>query len=184
VRVGDIVGLGDVVGRVTRIRIRATTILDWDRRELVVPNREFVTGKFVNWTLTDPLIRSSIKVGAAYGTDPQRVLDLLLQAAHDSPFVLPDPAPTAVFSGFGDSALEFQLRVYEQDFDQHPQMLTDVHQRIDRAFRAHGIEMPFPQRDLNLRSSAPLVELLQRAAVPRDGDQLAAQPAAEPRPLR
>lgn len=165
VRVGDVVTVGNVVGRVTRIRIRATTIQDWDRKELVVPNREFVTSQFVNWTLSDPIVRMTIKVGVAYGTDTEQALQMLLQAAKESKYPLREPVPRAVFTGFGDSTLDLELRLYVDNFDDVPPMQTDVHQRIDRLYKEHGIEIAFPQRDLHLRSAAPLVEVLRREGV-------------------
>lgn len=162
VRVGDVVTVGNVIGRVMRIRIRATTIQDWDRKELVVPNREFVTGQFVNWTLTDPIVRLTTKVGVAYGSNTQQALQLLLQAARESKYPLRDPTPRAVFTAFGDSTLDLELRLYIDNFDDIPAMQTDVNQRIDALFQQHGIEIAFPQRDLHLRSAQPLVELLRR----------------------
>ncbi|MBK8095513.1 MAG: mechanosensitive ion channel [Planctomycetes bacterium] len=162
-RVGDIVAVGDVVGRVTRIRIRATTIQDWDRKELVVPNKEFITGRFVNWTLSDPVVRSTLQIGIAYGADVDLALRLLEQAARECPFVLAEPPPNAVFAAFGDSSLTLRLRVHEDDFDEHSDMLTDVNRRILRLFGEHGIAIPFPQLDVHLQPAGPVPELLPRA---------------------
>ncbi|MGE3173411.1 MAG: mechanosensitive ion channel domain-containing protein [Planctomycetota bacterium] len=166
IRVGDLVSVGDVIGRVNRIRIRATTIVDWDRKELVVPNREFVTGRFVNWTLTDSVVRWVIPVGVAYGSDTEQALRLLDRAAAESPFVLEDPRPEAVFVGFGDSTLNLHLRVFVDMSALDYRWMTDLHQAIDRLFREHGIEIAFPQRDVNLKAAGPLLEALTR----RPGD--------------
>jgi len=109
IRIGDIVTVGDVSGNVTRINIRATTITDWDRREFLIPNKEFITGKLLNWTLTDPITRVLVPVGIAYGSDPALAEKLLLEAARENPHVTSDPQPRAIFWGFGDNALEFRL---------------------------------------------------------------------------
>jgi potassium efflux system protein len=170
-RVGDIVTVGSIVGRVTRIRIRATTIQDWDRKELVVPNREFVTNQFVNWTLTDAVVRWTIPVGVAYGTDTKLALGLLQQAAAASPQVLREPQPEAVFVRFGDSTLDLQLRVYVDMGTIDVGLMTGLHQAIDRLFREHGIVIAFPQRDVHLHAAGPLLERLQPgdlAASPRE----------------
>jgi len=158
VRVGDWVLVGDWLGKVTRIKIRATTVRDLDNKELVVPNKEFVTGRFVNWTLTDSFVRLRVPVGVAYGSDTQKAKELLVQAARESPLVVESPAPRALFLGFGDSALNLELRVYVEDYQEHAPMLDDVHSRVDRLFRQHGIEISFPQRDLHLRSGSLRIE--------------------------
>ncbi len=168
VRVGDIVVVGDLLGKVTRIKIRATTVRDLDNKELVVPNKEFVTGRFVNWTLTDSLVRMRVKVGVAYGSDTDRAKKLLVQAGRECPFAARSPNPKALFLGFGDSTLDLELRVFVEDYDQHADLLDDVHGRIDRLFKANGIEIAFPQRDLHLRSPKPLVEFLERKVAERE----------------
>ncbi|MFO1078158.1 MAG: mechanosensitive ion channel [Planctomycetota bacterium] len=163
VRVGDIVSVGTTTGRVTRIRIRATTVQDWDRKELVVPNREFVTGTFVNWTLGDPVVRWTIPVGVAYGTDTRKALELLEEVARKSRFVLAEPRPEAVFHEFGDSTLNLMLRVFVDMNGLEYRWMTEVVQGIDAAFAAAGIEIAFPQRDVNIKLSQPTVELLRRS---------------------
>ncbi|MGD8649787.1 MAG: mechanosensitive ion channel, partial [Desulfobacterales bacterium] len=104
-RVGDTVTVGETSGTVSRIRIRATTITDWDRRELIVPNKEFITGKLINWSLSDPVLRIKIPVEIAYGSDTDLAEALLLNAARENPMVLEEPAPSAIFTGFGDNSL-------------------------------------------------------------------------------
>ena len=102
---------------VTRIRIRATTITNWDRKEYLVPNKEFITGQVMNWTLSNHINRVVITVGVAYGSDTQKARETLLKVAREQPFVLEDPAPLATFEGFGDNALNFVLRCYLPNFD-------------------------------------------------------------------
>lgn len=149
-RVGDWVSVGDTFGTVSRIRIRATTILDFDRREVVIPNREFITGRLVNWTLTDAITRLRIPVGVAYGTDTTRARALLLQAARECPTVLADPMPIAAFLGFGDSTLDLVLWAHVEDVANRVATTTALHERIASLFREAGIEIAFPQRDVHL----------------------------------
>ncbi len=152
IRLGDIVTVGDVEGKVTRIQIRATTITDWDHRDLVVPNKDFITGRLINWTLTDPITRIVIPVGVAYGSDTDLARKLLLDVARACPHVLADPPPSAVFHGFGDSTLNLSLRVHVANRDLWAEIMNDLNTRIDREFRRAGIEMAFPQRDIHIRS--------------------------------
>jgi len=164
-RVGDLVTVGGVEGRVTEIRIRATTILDYDMREHVIPNREFVTGSLVNWTLSDIMTRLVIKVGIAYGSDIQLARRLMLQAADECAHLHRSPKPSVVFRNFGESSLDFDLRVYMTDRDYWPDVMNHLHDRVDALFRENDITIPFPQRDLHVRSAAPeLVKVFGRTA--------------------
>jgi potassium efflux system protein len=156
IRVGDIVTVDNISGRVTKIRMRATTVMDFDRRELVVPNRSFITGNLINWTLTDPVMRTRIVVGVAYGSDTAKVEQLLLTAARKHPTVLGDPKPQVIFHDFGDSALTFWLHVFIPHRDVLLDVLHDLHMAIDQAFREAGIVIAFPQRDLHIDGSSPL----------------------------
>ncbi len=159
IRVGDTVTVSGVTGAVSRIRIRATTIIDWDRKELVVPNREFVTGQLINWTLSDPVLRVVIRVGIAYGSNTRLAKQLLLNVAHDNPNVLEEPAPTVLFWEFGESSLNFELRVFVNSIHLFRMIPDDLNLAIDDAFREHGIEIAFPQRDLHLRSVEPVISI-------------------------
>lgn len=152
IRVGDIVTVDDITGIVSRVRIRATTITNWDRKEYVVPNKEFITGRVLNWTLTDATNRVVVNVGVAYGSNTDRAREILLQVAHENPIVLDDPAPIATFEGFGDSTLNLVLRAYLPNMENRLPVINELHTGVDQAFRAAGIEIAFPQRDLHLRS--------------------------------
>jgi len=152
VRVGDIVTVNDKEGRVTQLRMRATTIQDRDRKEHLIPNKAFITGSIINWTLTDPVTRFVIKVGVAYGSDTALARKLLLEVSKINSIVLEDPAPEAFFIGFGESSLDFELRVFLQNRDLWAPLSDQMHTAIDKAFREHGIEIAFPQRDLHVRS--------------------------------
>ena len=170
IRVGDVVTMGDLTGRVSRIQIRATTISDFDNREIIVPNKNFITERFVNWTLTDQVTRVVIEVGVAYGSDVDVVTALLTAVAADHPKVLKAPAPMVVFDGFGESALNFRLMVHVREVGDRLDLRHDLNSQIYRAFAAHGIEIPFPQRDVHLRSVPSGVGLatVDRVHGPRD----------------
>jgi potassium efflux system protein len=152
IRVGDTVTVGTVSGTVTRIRMRATTITDWDWKELIVPNKEFITGQLVNWTLSDPVLRLRLPVGIAYGSDTKKATEVLMRVAKDDPVVLNDPPPLVVFHGFGDSTLDFELRVFIPSIDHFIKLRHHLNMAIDSAFRKAGIEIAFPQRDIHIRS--------------------------------
>ena len=161
IRLGDWVTIGDKTGQVTKIRIRATTIQDRERKELIVPNKEFVTGQLVNWTLTDSVTRASVLVGIAYGSDVDLARDTLLEVARSTKQVLHHPAPRALFLGFGDSSLEFRLDVFIPEQQPMFEIISELHFGIDRAFRAKHIEIAFPQRDLHVRTAPALETLLE-----------------------
>jgi potassium efflux system protein len=160
--VGDIVTVDDVSGVVSRIRIRATMITDFDRKELIVPNKEFITGRVLNWTLSDQMNRVTINVGVAYGSDIEKACKLLLEAADENTFVLKDPAPMATFEGFGDSVLNLVLRCYLPNLENRGAVIHDLHTKIHDTFRDAGIDIAFPQLDLHIRTT-PLA-LYQRQA--------------------
>ena len=153
VRVGDTVTVGELTGTVSRIRIRATTITDWDRKEIIVPNKTFITEQVVNWTLTDPITRIVIPVGVSYGTDVDFAHKIMSDVLPTLPLVLEDPAPRVYFSGFGESSLDFRLTVYLRQLTDRMPLVDEVHHAILKALRDNGIEIPFPQRDLHIRST-------------------------------
>ena len=151
VRIGDIVTIDGVTGVVSRIRIRATSITDWDRREYIVPNREFVTGKLLNWTLTDTTNRYVLSVGIGYGCDTVRAREIMLEIAKAHPGILSDPAPIASFEAFGDNSLNLLLRVYLPTMDNRLATISDLHTEIHRRFAEEAIEIPYPQRDVHIK---------------------------------
>jgi len=153
---GNTVTIGEVTGTVSKIRIRATTIVDWDNRELIVPNKEFITGRLINWSLSDPISRSIIKVGIAYGSDTELAEKLLLKVLKENPLVLKDPKPSAYFLGFGDNSLNFELRLYINNIDNRLPVQHEVHKAIDREFRKAGIVISFPQHDVHFDADRPL----------------------------
>ncbi|UYV11694.1 MAG: mechanosensitive ion channel [Phycisphaera sp.] len=162
VRVGDTVTVNNVNGRITRIRMRATTVLDWEMRELILPNKVFITEQFINWTLSDPRLRVTIPVGVSYGSDVRLVERTLLELGQSQDHVVPEPKVRALFLGFGDSTLNFELRVFVEHFDYFVEARSVLHTRIAERFRELDIEIAFPQRDLNIRDIGPLAEAMER----------------------
>jgi len=167
VRVGDVVTVGDVSGTVSRVQIRATTIRTWDRTELLVPNKEFVAGRVLNWSLSDEITRLYLTVGIAYGGDVETALRLIEEAAKEHPDVIADPAPFVTFEAFGDNALVLGLRCFVQDLEIRLQTLTDLHRAINRKFQDAGLVIAFPQRDLHLDTASPLEVRILQGASPR-----------------
>lgn len=153
VGVGDTVTIGDISGVVSRIQMRATTVTDWDRKELIIPNKEFITGQVTNWNLSSAVLRLRLVVGIAYGSDTALAKRLLLQVAAECPAVLESPSPMALFMEFGDSTLNFELRAFIDDIENFSLVRDRLNTAIDQAFRAANIEIAFPQRDLHIRSS-------------------------------
>lgn len=150
IRVGDTVTLGDQSGTVARIHIRATTLVDWDRKEIIVPNKTFITSALINWTRNDSITRVVVPVGVAYDSDPQKVHDLLLEVATTHPLVLNEPAPAVLFLKFGESALEFEVRVFVRELANRLALIHELHNQIIAVLRANQIEIPFPQRDVHI----------------------------------
>jgi len=159
IRIGDAVTVGDVSGIVTRIRMRATTITDWDNKELLIPNKAFVTDPLINWTLSDEITRIVIPVGIAYGSDTEKAHRIMMDVATSHPDVMTDPKPTVLFLGFGDSSLDFKIRAFVQEQYKRMSCIHDLHMALDKALREADIEIPFPQRDLHLRSVDPEIDL-------------------------
>jgi potassium efflux system protein len=151
IRVGDVVTLGETTGVVNRIRMRATTIVDWDRKEYIVPNKDLVTERLLNWTLSDHMNRIVVTLGVAYGSDTEQACRLLLEAAREQPTILKDPPPVAFFDNFGDSALNLKLTCFLPNLENRWLTIHHLNSAIDRKFKAAGLEIPFPQRDLNVR---------------------------------
>jgi potassium efflux system protein len=170
IRVGDVVTVDDISGVVSRIRIRATTITNWDRKEYVIPNKEFITGRMLNWTLSDKTNRIVINVGIAYGSDVDVAKELLLKTCTEHPLILDEPPTIVTFEGFGDNSLNLVVRTFLPDLDNRLPVIDALHTAIDKAFRQSGIEIAFPQRDLHLR----FVDQNVWQGLRRDGDRKAA----------
>ena len=155
IKTGDWVVVGNTEGHVKSIRIRATQIQTFDRADVIVPNSELISGQVTNWMLRDPRGRIRVPVGVAYGSDTQKVKDILLKVANEHPDVIVNdsaPAPKVLFRQFGDSSLNFELRCYIKHVDDRINIISDMNFAIDAAFRENQIEIPFPQRDLHIKN--------------------------------
>ena len=170
VQVGDIVEVGAISGEVSRIGIRSSTIRTFPGAEVVVPNANLISGELVNWTLSDQLRRVEVPVGVAYGSDPAKVIEILLAAARRFDGVLATPEPSALFSGFGAHTLDFQLRFWTHRFDSYAALASDVRIELCARLAEAGIAIPFPQRDLHLVSVDP--EAARALALPRGSSGL------------
>ncbi len=153
IRVGDVVTIDGVTGVVSRIRMRATTVTNWDRQEYIVPNKDLITGRVTNWTLTDSTNRLEIRVGVAYGTDTRRATALIREICAAHPDVLKDPETLITFQEFGDSTLTIVIRLYLASLDKRLPVLDDIHTAIHEKFAAEGIEIAFPQLDVHLTAA-------------------------------
>jgi potassium efflux system protein len=152
IRIGDTVTVGEVTGVVTRIQIRATTIRDMDRKELLVPNKMFITDQLINWSLSDPINRVVIPVGVAYGSDTKLAHQLMLDTIKSLPMILQEPEPSVYFVGFGDSSLDFEVRVFVKSYEDRFASVHAIHMELEKALREHDIEIPFPQRVVHMRN--------------------------------
>ncbi|TLD47447.1 MAG: Miniconductance mechanosensitive channel MscM [Accumulibacter sp.] len=152
IRIGDVVTVGDVSGKVARIRARATAVIDFDNKEVIIPNKAFITSHVVNWTLSNQIIRLLIKVGVGYGSDIALVQRVILEVVQGNADVLPEPAPSVFLVAFGDSSLDFEIRAFVDALDKRLRVQHEINQGISRALQERGIDIPFPQRDLHIRS--------------------------------
>ncbi len=171
VRIGDVVTIGNLSGTVSRIRIRATTITDFDRKDIIVPNKTFITGQLINWSLSDTVTRVTIKVGVAYGSDLDKVKALLYKAAQDNPRVLKEPEPQVFFLNFGESTLDHELRIHVRDLGDRNPATDEINRFIDREFNKAGISIAFRQVDIFLKNFAGQQLQLSAATKPADGDK-------------
>jgi potassium efflux system protein len=152
IHVGDTVDVGGLVGIVRRIGARSSTILTFDGAEVILPNSNLIANQVINWTLSSGLRRVIVPVGVAYGTDPERVIKLLVGVAESHPGILVERPPMAFFLGFGESALKFELRFWCDQQDTWFQLQSDVTIAVAKVLREAGIEIPFPQRVIHVRS--------------------------------
>ena len=153
IRVGDTVTINDITGTVAKIRIRAITIIDPDRKEVIVPNKSFVTGQVTNWALSNTVTRLIVNIGVAYGSDLALVKRLLLQAANEQPGILKDPEPHALFLSFGASTLDHELRVYVGQVSERTNVTDALNRRINELFAENNIDIAFNQLDVFIKNN-------------------------------
>ncbi len=156
IKVGDRIQVGEVSGDVIRIGARATTVKTNDNIEVIVPNADFISTLVINWSHSDREVRLHIPVGVSYGSNPEEVRDILLEVSASHPGVLRAPAADVIFTEFGESSLNFDLRVWTSSYITKPKILrSDLNFAIQRKFKERGVEIPFPQRDVHIRSGLP-----------------------------
>ncbi|WP_279051405.1 miniconductance mechanosensitive channel MscM [Cedecea davisae] len=152
IRIGDTVTIRDLTGTITRINTRATTISDWDRKEIIVPNQAFITEQFINWSLSDSVTRVVLTVPAPSEADTEEVTEILLQAAHRCSLVLETPQPEAFLVDLQQGIQVFELRIHAAEMGHRMPLRHEIHQLILQGFREHNIEMPFPPFQMRLES--------------------------------
>ncbi|KAF1052798.1 MAG: Mechanosensitive channel MscK [Stenotrophomonas maltophilia] len=176
VRIGDTVTIGSLSGTVSKIRIRATTITDFDRKEIIVPNQTFITGQLVNWSLSDTVTRVTIKIGLAYESDLALARKLMLEAARGNPRVLRDPEPSLYFLNISASTFDYELRFHVRELGDRNPAVDELLTAIALAFREHGVEMAFNQLDVLVKNGEGkeihLVQSLQQLPVALPGAPL------------
>ena len=156
IQIGDRVELDKVAGQITAIHARSTTVLTNDNIAIVVPNSHFIEKAVTNWTHADPKVRLRIPIGVAYGSEVEKVRELLLSIAREHPAALKEPEPVVFFDGFGDNSLNFELGVWSAEMSSRPRRFrSDLNFAIERKLREAGIEIPFPQRDVYIRRAPP-----------------------------
>lgn len=179
VQAGDVIELGNVLGVVKEVNIRNTEVRTFDNATLFTPNSDLISNRITNWSHRDASVRRDINVGVAYGSDLDLVRSLLIQAALESPYVLRDPRPNALFWDFGASSLDFKLRLWIDSIMNGAQTLSDVRDAVDRLFREHNVEIPFPQNDVHIKNApCPPAREAQADASPAedDGENAASAP--------
>jgi small-conductance mechanosensitive channel len=157
IKVGDRIQVSDITGDVVKIAARATSIRTNDNIDIIVPNSQFISSQVINWSHSDREVRLHVPVGVSYSANPEKVRDALLVVAASHPGVLQKPAPDVIFTDFGESSLNFDLRVWTSEYITKPLILrSDLNFAVQKALKEHGIEIPFPQRDVHIRSTVAL----------------------------
>ena len=169
---GDVVTVGDLTGTVSRIRIRATTITEANKRELNVPNKILITDRVINWTLSDTTTRVVIPVSIAYGADAALAHRVMLEAVHAHPLVMPDPEPAVVIAGFAEGAINFEVRVFVKELGHRVPVDHELRLRIHDALCTHHIQTPLPERNVHVRSFVSTLQAPNRRSEPPEGDRL------------
>lgn len=153
IKVGDRIEVGNTSGDVVNISARATTIITNDNISIIIPNSEFISSKVINWSHNDRMVRFRFPVGVSYHEDPEKVKQLLMEVMAENKGVLKSPPPDVWFDEFGDSSLNFNLMVWTSEYVQRPKNLrSQLYYAVFKKFKEHGIEIPFPQRDLHIKS--------------------------------
>ena len=168
---GDWIEAGGVSGTVKKISVRATEIETFQRQSVILPNSELINSAVGNWTHKNRLGRVDIKIGASYDSDPRKVHRVLTEIAEAHPTILKNPAPMAIFTGFGDSSLDFEIRFFLADVMTQLAIQNDIRFAIFERFKEEGIAIPFPQRDLHLRTGGMAQNAAKPKSKPRAADR-------------
>ena len=152
IRVNDTVTIGSITGKVSRIQMRATTLIDWDQKEHIVPNKNFITNQLVNWTLSDTITRLEILINVAYGTDLELAHKIMSDCVANTPEIIKEPAPSVIITSFGDNAVVFSIRIFVDEMSNRIPATHNLFINIEKALREHNIQMPYPQRDIHIKS--------------------------------
>ena len=170
ITIGDRIEVAGIAGQVQQIRARSTVILTNDNIAMIVPNTKFIDSPVTNWTYGDPRVRFRVPVGVAYGSDVNKVCEALITAAREHPATLSEPAPNVYLEKFGESSIDFELVVWSREMSYRPRRFkSDLNFLIDKHLRAAGIRIPYPQRDLHIRSG--VLKAGNVAAPDRDAGQ-------------
>ncbi|MEO0333707.1 MAG: mechanosensitive ion channel domain-containing protein, partial [Bacteroidota bacterium] len=169
IKVGDRIEVGDINGDVVNISARATTVITNDNISVIVPNSEFISSQVINWSHNDRRVRFRFPVGVSYSENPEQVKDLLMEVMREHSGVLKNPPPDVWFTEFGDSSLNFNMMIWTSMYVQRPEALrSQLYYLVFKKFKEHGVEIPFPQRDLHIRSGELPVELKNHNGISTD----------------
>jgi small-conductance mechanosensitive channel len=153
IKVGDRIEIDDLAGNIVEISARATTIITNDNIAVIVPNSDFINSRVINWSHNNKKVRLNFPVGVSYNEDPEKIRKLLTEVANANPGVLSSPKPYILFEGFGDSSLDFNMLVWTTEYIDRPKILrSELYYEIFAKFKEHNVEIPFPQRDIHLKS--------------------------------
>ena len=167
ITIGDRVEVSGIAGRVVKISLRSTTVITNDNITMIVPNADFISQTVTNWSHGDPKVRIRVPVGVAYGSDIELLEKLLLEIADENPKSLKDPKPSVLFDSFGDNSLNFELALWTASMTTRPRrFISTINFAIEKKLRENNVEIPFPQRDLHIRSGAVEIKKLEEAESP------------------
>ena len=153
IKVGDRVEVGEVTGDVVNISLRSTTIITNDNISIIVPNSEFISSKVINWSHNSRVVRFILPIGVSYGEDPEKIRELLMEVADENPNVHKEPKPKIFFEGFGDSSLNFSLGIWTSSHVDKPEIIkSEIYFAVFSKFKKNNVVIPFPQRDVHIKS--------------------------------
>jgi potassium-dependent mechanosensitive channel len=183
VHVGDTVEVGDLLGEVRRIGMRASVVRTWQGADIIVPNADLISKQVTNWTLSDRLRRIDLDVGVNYSAEPKEVINVLENVARKHPDILQSPRPQGLFTGYGDSTINFELRAWTDKFDEWPRIRSDLAVALYDAAHAAGMSFPFPQREVRVlhnpdaRTTAPRADDVTPSPLSEGGHKEASKDA-------